>query len=366
MAWVGISTRDDSRFSPTGLGSDAGRSRLLADADAPGALLSHGTLMIEAVLPSENRPITLLAFKRHGAWETSFVLRALPGRGIVLVIEQAGRVLHSTLTHLSDTHDETVRISYSWDAPALLGTLSLEVVGAPQTLIVPVTAPPPFLLSDLRAVFSDARHRTMDPETTFIALSDEIEPVGPQPSLSLHAHVLTETGCVAAGRLKVGDKVRAASGRLVPILALLRRTVPALGRFAPVLLRAPYFGLREDILVAPNQRLVIGGSDVEYLFGEEEVLVPARHLINGVAAIQAAGSPTVTWAQIVLPAHEAIHISGTQMESLFLGRIRRKPELLTHSLLSGIDRAKLPEHANPSHLVLRQFEAITLAHRRAA
>mgnify|MGYP000748603869 CR=1 FL=1 len=48
MAWVGISTRDDSRFSPTGLGSDAGRSRLLADADAPGAKIG--------IIPTVTKP----------------------------------------------------------------------------------------------------------------------------------------------------------------------------------------------------------------------------------------------------------------------------------------------------------------------
>ena len=54
------------------------------------------------------------------------------------------------------------------------------------------------------------------------------------------------------------------------------------------------------------------------------------------------------------------------MESLFIGRLRRKQELLVCSLLCDVDCGALPEHAQSSHLVLRHFEAITLAHRRAA
>ena len=366
MAWIGISTRDDQRFSLAGLGSDSGRSRLLAKASATDSMLSRGTVLVEAVLPSEDRAITLLAFQRMNAWETSFSLRAIPGRGIVLVIQQGDRLLHATIGHENATHGETIRFSYAWDAPARTALLTLEVVGQPRTVLVPVSAPPPLLISDLRAAFSDPRQREMDEETTYIALSDEIEPVGPQPTLSLHANILTDKGFVAAGRVKAGDTVRAMSGKLVPVLATIRRTVPALGSFAPVMLRAPYFGLREDVLVAPDQRLVIGGSDVEYMFGEEQFLVPARHLVNGTAAIHALGGPTVTWTQLVLPAHEALQVSGTQMESLFISRLRRKPKLLACSLLCDVDRGALPEHAQSSHLVLRHFEAITLAHRRAA
>lgn len=131
-------------------------------------------------------------------------------------------------------------------------------------------------------------------------------------------------------------------------------------------LRAGYFGLTRDIAVAPDQRLVMRGSDVEYTFGREAVLVPARHLVNNVSAVYAKGPETVALYQILLPGHEAVMASGCAVESLYIGRIRRKPEQLAASMLAEIDRSRLPEHAKPVWPVFKPFEAITLASSRAA
>ncbi|MFU8881639.1 MAG: hypothetical protein ACNA7Q_04670, partial [Rhodobacterales bacterium] len=67
-----------------------------------------------------------------------------------------------------------------------------------------------------------------------------------------------------------------------------------------------------------------------------------------------------------LPSHEAILAAGTAVESLFIGRIRRHPSKLAASLLTGAERSRLPDHASLAYPVLRSFEAITLAERRAA
>ncbi len=366
MAWIGISTRDEFRFSLGGLGRDAGLSPLARGAGPGDAMMAQGTIMVEAQMPLEDRPITLLAWRRKSPWPTTFALRALPGKGIVMVLTQGDRVLHATLPHVVETQDERIRVSYAWDAPARKGRLALKLAGSLRISMVDVPAPPPIPLADLRAIVASPHEREIDAETVFIAVSDRVEPVGPQTTLSLHAPVLTVDGYRPAGKIKAGDVIRSIDGRLAPVLATVRQTVPAYGSFAPVILRAPYFGLREDVLVAPDQRLVIGGSEVEYLFGQEHVLVPARHLVNGTAAMRGTGSPTVTWTQIILPQHEALIVAGTPMESLFLGRVRRKPEVLANSLLASLDRATLPEHAQSSYQVLRQVEAITLAHRRAA
>jgi len=131
-------------------------------------------------------------------------------------------------------------------------------------------------------------------------------------------------------------------------------------------LRAPYFGLRQDIMVAPEQRLVITGTDVEYLFGKEAVLVPVRHLADGTSVRTCEAPTVVTYTQLILPGHETIQAAGCPLESLYIGRIRRKPDALEASLLAGIDRNILPEHAKPVYPVLQPYEAISLAKQRAA
>ena len=41
-------------------------------------------------------------------------------------------------------------------------------------------------------------------------------------------------------------------------------------------MRAPYFGLQDDIIIAPEQHVVIDGPEVEYLFSCEKVLIEEK------------------------------------------------------------------------------------------
>jgi hypothetical protein len=59
-------------------------------------------------------------------------------------------------------------------------------------------------------------------------------------------------------------------------------------------------------------------------------------------------------------------VAGAPMNSLYIGRIRRKPDDLAQSLLAGIDRNALPEHGREAFKVLKWFEAIQVASSRAA
>jgi hypothetical protein len=105
---------------------------------------------------------------------------------------------------------------------------------------------------------------------------------------------------------------------------------------------------------------------VEYTFGREAVLVPARHLVNGISAIELTGAVTARYCQLILPRHESVIAAGCPVESLYIGRLRRKPASMAASLLAGIDRRQLPEHACSAYLMVRPFEAVTLMQRRAA
>jgi hypothetical protein len=152
----------------------------------------------------------------------------------------------------------------------------------------------------------------------------------------------------------------------VPVLHVISREVPSLGSFAPVLLRAPYFGLQRDLVVGAEQCLRTAGSAVEYLFGRSHVRIPATHLVNGVSAIRARVGDTLRYYQFVLPGNEPCIIAGAPFETLFLGRQRRDAGLMQASLLAGAERARLPEHQAPDCPMVDQFEAITLAELRAA
>jgi len=363
MGWIALTTRDGGRFDAGGI-DDARRP--VPQAPDPSALLPRGTLMLETRPAIGQRPQTLLSFGRTHPWNGGFSLQLLPSGGVALIETQERDLRHATLPFRPDDRSDSLRISYSWDAPARWGRLSLERPGIMGVRSIAVPPPHPMPLSDLRTAFTDPRQRHLDPEVIFAALSDAVEPVGPMPGLLGGVPVRIPGGYVEADRLQRGDCVRGTGGAVVPVLHRLSRSVPSAGSFRPVRLRAPYFGLRADIVVAPHQRLVIGGSDVEYLFGTEAVLVAAGHLVNGSAAVHAEAGPVTRYHALVLPEHEEIEAAGARTESLYLGRIRRKPEIVEMSLLAGLNRARLPEHPRPLWPVLKSYEAITLAMTRAA
>ena len=363
MGWIGLFNGQDHRFDTSGIETDTQSSNTLPPGDA---LMPNGTLLVETRLAPDGRPRTMLRVDRNHPWRFSLSLQALPGGGFILIETQNDRMRHVTLPHVPDGRMDVIRLIYRWDAPEKRGSLTMERPETDTSYSVEVAAPHPLPTADLAQALIHPHCREPNAGISLLALSDRIEPQGPLPGLTGNVPVATPNGYVPAGYLKRGDLVLTQSGDAVPVLQTVRQVMPAHGSLAPVRLRAPYFGLRRDVVVAPHQRLVIDGSQVEYLFGSEAVLVPARHLINGVSALKATGPDFVTYHHLLLPGHEVIDAAGCPVESLYVGRLRRKPEQLAASLLAPFNRAHLPEHPQPAWPVLKPFEAIALALSRVA
>ena len=330
------------------------------------ACVPKGSILLETRLSPDARPQTLLAYKRSGPKPGSFSLMSTPHGSVVLVMAQGDTIIHEVVERGREARTDTLQITISWDVSRRFGRL---VVARPETEHVLIRhfamnhAP---LLTDLLALSRPKGLTEIDPDVLFVALSTAIEPVGPMPTLSPSVPVETAQGLRLATTLKQGDVLRAASGKLVPVLQAVRREVPALGSFRPVRLRAPYFGLTQDVVVSRHQRLLVSGPEVEYLFGREEVLIPASALVNGYAGHYEPAPRFVTYHQVLLPHHDAVRIPDAALETLYLGRMRRDKALVDASLFAGMARNHLPEHHRAGYQVLRSFEAISLAEARAA
>lgn len=364
MTWIASADHKEGRFSPNGLGID--RRFTPQVSLCRGATLKRGTLMLETRMSPTAKPQVLFAFNRTFPQSRSFSIQAIPGGGVTLVHNDNGDICHATLRWRGSGRADVVRISFSWDTETNWAQLSLERPEETTVTSIQVPHDNPLYIQDLHDVILAKGDRTFSNDAVFVALSDEIEPVGPMPTLSLNTPVATPQGHQQIQHLERGDTINTATKSVIPILQRITRTVPALGSFAPIRLRAPYFGLLDDIIVAPDQRLVIRGSDVEYLFGQEAVLVPARHLVNGFAARYEPTGPTISYTHLLLPEHETLSAAGSSFESLYIGRIRRKQDQLNASLLSHFQRNGLPEHGKPVFPILKAFEAVTLADQRAA
>ncbi|MEL6464909.1 MAG: Hint domain-containing protein [Pseudomonadota bacterium] len=359
MTWFGVVDHDSGHFLASGL-----CSRMQGDQLGP--MLKRGTLMFETALSEQDHPLDLMGVSQTVPWPRQLSFEAIPGGGIALRHRHNTDITHAAIRWSNDQRAITLRVTYAWDAPAGWGRLALERPECHGYITRPVHMPRPFLTTDIQDMMLRRDAGTLAKDVLFGAVSDQILPLGPMPSLHPDTPIATPNGYRPVGKLVRGDTVLSPNGEIVPVLHSVRHCVPARGSFAPVRLRAPHFGLQRDIIVAPEQRLVLKGSEVEYIFGQEAVLVPARHLVNGYAAVWSDTGSTTDYVQIVLPGHEALVAAGCALESLYIGRIRRDPERLAASVLADIPDRLLPEHARPIYQVLGSFEAITLVAHRAA
>ncbi|PYG31120.1 Hint domain-containing protein [Pelagimonas varians] len=357
MSWIALSGQGKSWVCPR---TFDGSVKLHA------SLVSRGSIVIETRSGPDDRPHSLLSYARSEPWVGGISIQVLSGGAIGVNVTQGAKVFEAAAKYNPLAQDEAVRVTFSWDCARGFGQIAVERPTGQTVEVTTTTAPPPMLLEDLRNLVQRRHLVSIDPDVAFFAVSDAIEPVGPMPSLLAQVPVLTPTGYRPVADLQCGDTVKTRTSGVVPVLHRVSRVVPALGSFQPVRLRAPYFGLKRDVLVAPHQRLVIGGSDVEYIFGRDAVLVPAMSLVNGFAAAFEDGLQMVEYHQLLLPGNEPVIAAGTELESLYVGQLRRRAGPLRQSLLSQVPRNLVPEHTSTGLKVLGAFEAMTLADARAA
>lgn len=353
MGWLAVCDHDSHWSAP------------LRDTEAD-TLITRGSLVIETRLPQLRRLRPLVSYSGGGDWPLHFALQALPDGGLSLVLDQGGEVLHRVVDCADTGRSDILRITYCWDAPAREARLVVERTDQDQIVLLPCPNPRPFLARHMAALMEPGQGRYLSPEVLFVAASSAIEPVGPMPTLAPNIPIATPSGEREAGHLRRGDLVLTPEGLAVPVLQAVHRIVPARGSYAPLNLRAPYFGLRKDIIVASTQKLLIAGSEVEYLFGRETVHLQAGHLRGNASVQPVRAGWFARYVQVLLPGHETLLAAGSQAESLYAGRIRRKPAHLRASIFARFDRSTLPEHAPPAAAPLRAFDAMVLAEHRSA
>ncbi|WP_224823640.1 Hint domain-containing protein [Cognatishimia sp. MH4019] len=139
-------------------------------------------------------------------------------------------------------------------------------------------------------------------------------------------------------------------------------------KLRPVLIRAGSLGMglpERDMMVSPNHRMLLSGTETALMFGEREVLASAKHLTRraGIDTVEASG---VTYLHLLFDRHEVILADGAWTESFQPGDysvggldkaqrcevLRLFPELETQGQYSSFPAARQ---------VLRKHEAKLLA-----
>lgn len=124
----------------------------------------------------------------------------------------------------------------------------------------------------------------------------------------------TDQGPIAVEALTTGTRLRTMDNGFQPLRAVLQRSVPGGGRFAPILIRKGALGNARDLRVSPAHRFLLSDWRAELLFGEAEVLVSAKSLLNDHSILNAPVA-TVTYFHILLDQHEIVFAEGAATES---------------------------------------------------
>lgn len=130
--------------------------------------------------------------------------------------------------------------------------------------------------------------------------------------------ILTERGEVAVEALRPGDMVLTRDNGAQPLRWIGSRTTAAKGTHAPIRIRAGTFGAHQELWVSPLHRVLIRDSLAELLFGECEVLVAARDLVNDTSVTVVEGG-SVEYFHLLFDQHEVIYSQGLATESFLPG-----------------------------------------------
>ena len=135
------------------------------------------------------------------------------------------------------------------------------------------------------------------------------------------ARILTDRGERAIETLRPGDMLLTRDHGYQPIRWIGQSTVKGRGKFAPVAINSTVLdGARRPLLVSPQHRVLFTGYKAELLFGQNEVLVAAKHLVDG-RDVRIVERELVTYFHLMFDRHEVVYAEGAATESFHAGDV---------------------------------------------
>lgn len=115
----------------------------------------------------------------------------------------------------------------------------------------------------------------------------------------------------------VGDKVLTRDDGVQKVRWIGQITVRATGAFAPIVIKAGTLHNENDLLVSPEHRLFIYQRTDTMGVGRPELLIKARHLVNGTTVYRQDGG-FVDYFQILFDRHQIIYAEGIAAETMLV------------------------------------------------
>jgi hypothetical protein len=145
--------------------------------------------------------------------------------------------------------------------------------------------------------------------------------------------------------LRVGDRVLTRDDGVQAVRWIGQSTVRAVGDFAPIRIAAGALNNENDLVVSPDHRLFIYQRTDEVGVGRSELLIRARHLVNGyTVTVQDGGF--VDYFQLLFDSHQIIYAEGIAAESMLIDT--RTRAILPEDLSNAMGEI-IPGHSDLPH-----------------
>ena len=153
--------------------------------------------------------------------------------------------------------------------------------------------------------------------STFVNTSTAYD-LPPVPCFVAGTLIFTAEGARPVESLQPGDLILTRDSGMRPLRWIGQVTVDGRDRFAPIRFMTGSFGNTRPLRVSPNHRMLVTGWRAEIHFGDREVLVPAKALVNG-DTVHADPCDAVTYVHLLMDRHEVIYAEGAATETLHPG-----------------------------------------------
>lgn len=367
--WIGLRQGDGGSFDLASPGAAVAPATGLPGMDPP----VRGTIRLEIESAPSDSPQNLLRLSMRDPTPTFFNLRLDPDGAIALMMRRGDDDLLVTLDMPTCPAGAHMHVQYGWDRHGGLGYLWAQIPSIGVQCLRAVAGSLGVSRTELERMMTDPGRCRMSHDVTYAAVADGLAPAGPLPGLGGEGVVDCEDGrSRPLAALRRGERIIAADGAPAQVRWTGLADLPAIGRHAPCRINPPYHGARAPLELSGTARLRLDGIEVEYLFGETEVVVQARHLRDNVAILPAAfGSdvpdrPIVRYHHLMLDRPVPFALSGVIVEPLDCSPLRADPDLLIRSVLWDTPPELLSRETAPACKLLREYEAQSLRQMQAA
>ncbi len=229
--------------------------------------------------------------------------------GVTKVVDILGNDINNSVGYLTITHINGVAVTAG--STVTLATGETILVNADGTISITADNDHGTVNFTYGVASTDSSGNVLETDVGFVT----VETI---PCFVAGTMIETAEGPRRVETLEQGCMIRTRDDGFQPLRWIGRRKVAAVGRMAPIHIRANALGTHGELKVSPQHRILIRDVLAELMFGHAEVLVAAKDLVND-RSIRTVEGGEVEYVHLLFDRHQVIYSEGLETESFLPG-----------------------------------------------